>query len=83
MGYIQEISSADLLPLAYLQAKHMVTGYDYLLFLSGEALLLYRLRDVGLNVTLFEVGHSVMLLLARCSTSASAHASWMRSPGCR
>ncbi|WP_233256196.1 HupE/UreJ family protein [Falsiroseomonas bella] len=62
-GYIQEVSGAHLLPFAYLGAKHMVTGYDHLLFLLGVVFFLYRLRDVGLYVTLFAVGHSVTLLL--------------------
>jgi hypothetical protein len=34
-GYIQEISGSNLIPFAYLGAKHMVTGYDHLLFLFG------------------------------------------------
>jgi hypothetical protein len=45
-----------------LGAKHMVTGYDHLLFLFGVIFFLFRLRDVGLYVTLFAVGHSVTLL---------------------
>jgi hypothetical protein len=40
----------------------MVTGYDHLLFLFGVIFFLYRMRDVGLYVTLFAVGHSVTLL---------------------
>jgi hypothetical protein len=47
---------------AYLGAKHMVTGYDHLLFLAGVIFFLYRLRDVVLYVSLFTVGHSVTLL---------------------
>ena len=31
----------------YLGAKHMVTGYDHLLFLFGVIFFLYRMRDVG------------------------------------
>ncbi len=46
----------------YLGAKHMVTGYDHLLFLFGVIFFLYRIRDVGAYVTLFAVGHSVTLL---------------------
>ena len=52
-----------LLPFVYLGAKHMITGYDHLLFLFGVIFFLYRLKDVGLYVTLFAVGHSVTLLL--------------------
>ena len=47
---------------AYLGAKHMVTGYDHLLFLAGVIFFLYRLRDVVLYVSLFTIGHSVTLL---------------------
>ena len=50
-------------PYIYLGAKHMVTGYDHLLFLAGVMFFLYRMRDVGLYVTLFAVGHSITLLL--------------------
>jgi len=52
----------QLIPYIYLGAKHMVTGYDHLLFLFGVIFFLYRLRDVGVYVTLFAVGHSVTLL---------------------
>lgn len=47
----------------YLGAKHMVTGYDHLLFLIGVVFFLYRLREVALYVTLFALGHSLTLLL--------------------
>jgi hypothetical protein len=50
-------------PYLYLGAKHMVTGYDHLLFLAGVIFFLYRIRDVALYVTLFAVGHSSTLLL--------------------
>ena len=61
-GYLQEMSGVLLVPFAYLGAKHMVTGYDHLLFLLGVIFFLYRVRDVALYVTLFAVGHSVTLL---------------------
>jgi len=61
-GYIQSIVGVHLIPFAYLGAKHMVTGYDHLLFLLGVIFFLYRLREVALYVTLFAVGHSVTLL---------------------
>ena len=51
-----------LIPFTYLGAKHMVTGYDHLLFLLGVIFFLYRLKDIALYVTLFAVGHSVTLL---------------------
>lgn len=62
-GYIQEVSGMLLVPFAYLGAKHMVTGYDHLLFLAGVIFFLYRLRDIGVYVTLFAIGHSTTLLL--------------------
>jgi HupE / UreJ protein len=61
-GYIQEISGTHLLPFTYLGAKHMVTGYDHLLFLAGVIFFLYRLKDVALYVSLFAVGHSVTMV---------------------
>jgi len=61
-GFIQESTGVLFLPFVYLGAKHMVTGYDHLLFLFGVIFFLYRLRDVGLYVTLFAVGHTVTLL---------------------
>jgi hypothetical protein len=62
-GYIQSIFGVHLIPFAYLGAKHMVTGYDHLLFLLGVIFFLYRLKDIGLYVTLFALGHSTTLLL--------------------
>lgn len=61
-GYIQESSGTMIIPFVYLGAKHMVTGYDHLLFLFGVIFFLYRLKDVSIYVTLFAVGHSVTLL---------------------
>lgn len=62
-GYIQEISGVQLIPFIYLGAKHMVTGYDHLLFLFGVIFFLYRLSHVGIYVSLFAIGHSSTLLL--------------------
>ena len=62
-GYIQEINGVNLLPFIYLGAKHMVTGYDHLLFLFGVIFFLFRLKDVGLYVSLFAIGHSTTMLL--------------------
>ncbi len=62
-GFLQGSTGMQLLPYMYLGAKHMVTGYDHLLFLCGVIFFLYRLKDVGLYVTLFAVGHSTTLLL--------------------
>lgn len=61
-GYIQEITGIHLIPFAYLGAKHMITGYDHLLFLAAVIFFLYRLRDITIYVTLFAVGHSTTML---------------------
>jgi len=62
-GYIQEISGVNIIPFVYLGAKHMVTGYDHILFLFGVIFFLYRLKDIGLYVTLFAIGHSTTMLI--------------------
>lgn len=62
-GYIQEISGVHLLPFVYLGAKHMVTGYDHILFLLGVVFFLYRAKHVALYVSLFALGHSTTMLL--------------------
>lgn len=49
-------------PFAYLGGKHMVTGYDHLLFLAGVIFFLRRFRDILLYVSLFSLGHSITLL---------------------
>lgn len=61
-GYIQESSGFLPVPFVYLGAKHMMTGYDHLLFLFGVIFFLYRLKDVSIYVTLFAVGHIITLL---------------------
>ena len=60
--FLQGLQGAAIGPLLYLGAKHMVTGYDHLLFLVGVIFFLYKPKDVLLYVSLFTVGHSVTLL---------------------
>tara|TARA_R110000751_G_scaffold8822_2_gene33942 strand:- start:22771 stop:23514 length:744 start_codon:yes stop_codon:yes gene_type:complete len=62
-GYIQEISGVHFFPFMYLGAKHMITGYDHLLFLAGVIFFLYRTKDIGIYVTLFAIGHSTTMIL--------------------
>lgn len=62
-AFLERISGFHPLLFAYLGAKHMVTGYDHLLFLFGVVFFLQRFRDVAIYVTLFAVGHSLTLLL--------------------
>jgi len=60
--FVQANTGAAVAPFLYLGAKHMVTGYDHLLFLVGVIFFLYRLRDVVQYVSLFTIGHSLTLL---------------------
>lgn len=62
-GYIQEITGVNLIAFMYLGAKHMVTGYDHLLFLLGVVFFLYRMQHIALYVSLFALGHSATMLL--------------------
>ena len=61
-GYIQEIWGVHIIPFIYLGAKHMVTGYDHILFLLGVVFFLYKMKDVAIYVSIFAVGHSVTML---------------------
>jgi hypothetical protein len=61
--FLAENQAVAIGPFLYIGAKHMVTGYDHLLFLVGVIFFLYRIRDVLLYVSLFTLGHSLTLLL--------------------
>ena len=61
-AFVQSIDGPAIGPFLYLGAKHMVTGYDHLLFLVGVIFFLYRLKDVIKYVSLFTIGHSLTLL---------------------
>ena len=59
---VQQIEGPAPFAFLYLGAKHMVTGYDHVMFLIGVIFFLYRLRDVIIYVSMFTVGHSLTLL---------------------
>jgi hypothetical protein len=61
-GFIEQNSGPQIFAFLYLGAKHMMTGYDHLLFLFGVIFFLYRMKHVAIYVTLFAVGHSTTLL---------------------
>lgn len=61
-AFLEQNVGRQLVLFIYLGAKHMVTGYDHLLFLFGVVFFLYRLREVAGYVTLFAIGHSTTLL---------------------
>jgi len=72
--FIAQTSGAQIIPFIYLGAKHMVTGYDHLLFLAGVIFFLHRMKDVWHYVTLFAVGHSVTLIFGvLVETNVSAY----------
>jgi hypothetical protein len=61
-AFVAATRGPDPIPFAYLGAKHMVTGYDHLLFLVGVIFFLFRLKEIALYVSLFSLGHSLTLL---------------------
>jgi hypothetical protein len=61
-AFVASSAGAHIGPFLYLGAKHMVTGYDHLLFILGVIFFLYRLKHVALYVTMFSLGHSITLL---------------------
>ena len=61
--FLQGLDGRAIGALMYLGAKHMVTGYDHLLFLVGVIFFLYKTQDVVQYVSLFTLGHSLTLLV--------------------
>lgn len=48
----------------FVGAKHMVTGYDHLLFLTGVIFYLSGFKDIVRFITAFTIGHSITLIFA-------------------
>lgn len=61
-AFLQQNTGVQIMPFLYIGAKHMVTGYDHLLFIVGVIFFLYKSRDVLLYVSMFTLGHSITLL---------------------
>ncbi|ACV26696.1 HupE/UreJ family protein [Kangiella koreensis] len=61
-SFLENNTGVQFIPFLYIGAKHMVTGYDHLLFLAGVIFFLYKSKDVLLYVTMFTIGHSITLL---------------------
>ena len=61
-GFLATATGVHILPYMYLGAKHMVTGYDHLLYLAGVIFYLARFREIAAYVSLFALGHSITLL---------------------
>ena len=62
-AFVRSVTGPAVAPFMYLGAKHMVTGYDHVLFLVGVIFFLYRARDIVAYVSLFTIGHSLTLLV--------------------
>ena len=60
--FVEGLDGPAVVPFMYLGAKHMVTGYDHLLYLLGVVFFLRRVKDVVLYVSLFTLGHSITLM---------------------
>lgn len=61
-GFLSSVSGVHAFPFMYLGAKHMVTGFDHLLYLVGVIFFLQKPKDVIKFVSLFTLGHSITLL---------------------
>lgn len=58
------LSNGGLLSYIWVGAKHMVTGYDHLLFLAGVIFYLSGFKDIVRFITVFTIGHSITLISA-------------------
>lgn len=61
-AYLMQVEGVNTFPFMYLGAKHIVTGYDHLLYLACVIFFLQNLKDVIKFVSLFALGHSITLL---------------------
>ncbi len=72
VAYAHGVTDADKLSLVsggnidyiWLGAKHMLTGYDHLLFLFGIIFFLTKFSDIVKFITAFTIGHSITLIFA-------------------
>lgn len=59
----QEIlNNGGLLSYIYVGAKHMLTGYDHLLFLTGVVFYLKGIKDIIKFISVFTLGHCITLI---------------------
>jgi hypothetical protein len=73
-GFLEQATGPQIGAFLDLGAKHMMTGYDHLLFLFGVIFFLYRMRQVAAYVTLFAIGHSTTLISGvLMGTNISSH----------
>lgn len=60
---IRVLSEGGYLAYIWLGAKHMLTGYDHLLFILAAIFFLTRYLDILKFITAFTVGHSITLIV--------------------
>ncbi|MCI5082480.1 MAG: HupE/UreJ family protein [Saprospiraceae bacterium] len=60
----QVLMNGGLWSYIYVGAKHMLTGYDHLLFLVGVIFYLNNFKDILRFITAFTIGHSITLISA-------------------
>lgn len=58
----QILDGGGLLSYVWVGAKHMLTGYDHLLFLGGVIFFLKDFKDIVKFITVFTIGHSITLI---------------------
>ncbi len=56
------LNNGGLISYILVGAKHMVTGYDHLLFLAGVIFYIKGFRDIITFITAFTIGHSITLI---------------------
>jgi len=61
-AFLQTNTGANFIPFLYIGAKHMITGYDHILFLIGVIFFLHKNKDILLYVSMFTLGHSLTLM---------------------
>ena len=62
-SFLIDNEGAAFIPFLYIGAKHMITGYDHILFLVGVIFFLYKPKDILIYVSFFTIGHSLTLFL--------------------
>lgn len=60
----ETLNNGGLLAYILVGAKHMVTGYDHLLFLVGVIFFLNDFKDIVKFVSVFTIGHCITLISA-------------------
>lgn len=58
----QILNDGSLWSYIYVGAKHMITGYDHILFLVGVIFYLSNFKDILRFITVFTIGHSITLI---------------------